>query len=366
MDLERAGAAVAPAAERCHDGLPAGTAAAPAPSARIASLRRHRLGLPGDIAFLLGAFLLFALMTLLLSWLTGAPFTLPTERVSPALGIPAIVPVLAAGGGYLLAQIVRHLWRPRPGERWADVARLAAVDLGFVGLFLAVTYLHFHLKTWMPLVNPHLFDRAYFAVDERLRFVIAALAEVRAVVAAVLPAPDLWYQGAQATLVILAFWLHALGDRRWHHHSMIALLLLLMLGPLTYLIAPAVGPFLFEDGPNAVATASQHAMHEVFLNVQASGPAWLAAHGGEHLTAALAAMPSLHVALATLVTYYAFKMRSALLPLILFLSGWIFVESVVSRWHYLVDLPPGVALAVLVILLTNRICRWRVAGEVQP
>jgi hypothetical protein len=289
--------------------------------------------------------------------------TLPTERVSPALGIPAIVPVAAAAGFYLLAQLARFRWRPRPGERRADLLRAIGADFGFLGLFLAVTYLHFHIKTWMPLVNPHLYDAAYLAVDERLRPLIDAMARVRAAVATVLPAPDLWYQGAQAALVMLAFWLHALGDRRWHHHSMTALLLLLMLGPLTYLIAPAVGPFLYEAGPNAVATSSQHAMHAVFLDVQQGGPAWLAAHGGEHLTAAVAAMPSLHVALATLVTYYAWKMRSALLPLILFLSGWIFVESVVSRWHYLVDLPPGVALAALVILAANRVCRWRVMEE---
>jgi hypothetical protein len=339
----------------------AGLRAAPVPPAR--SMLKRALGLPSDVAFLLGSFLLFALATLALSLVTGAPLVLPTERVSPALGIPAIVPVLAAAGGYLVAQAVRFLWRPRPGERWADVARAVATDFGFLSLFLAVTYLHFHIKTWMPLVNPHLYDAAYFAADERLRFLIDGLARVRAAVAFLLPAPDLWYQGAQATLVILAFWLHALGDRRWHHHSMTALLLLLMLGPLTYLIAPAVGPFLYEDGPNAVATVSQHAMHAVFEEVCAGGPAWFAAHGGEHLTAAVAAMPSLHVALATLVTYYAWKMRSGLLPLILFLSGWIFVESVVSRWHYIVDLPPGVALAVLVILLTNRVCRWRIAGE---
>jgi hypothetical protein len=354
MNLEQARPHLTRAGERPR------AAAGPEELARAGSAG-HVLGLPRDLAFLIGCFLLFALATVLLGRLTGAPFVLPTERVSPALGIPAIVPVAVAGIGYLLAQAARQALWPRPGQGWAGTLRLALGDLAFIGLFLAVTYLHFHIKTWMPLVNPHLFDEAYLAVDQALRPVLDALAAVRAAVARLLPAPDLWYQGAQAALVMLAFWLHALGDRRWHHHSMTALLLLLMLGPLTYLIAPAVGPFLYEDGPNAVATASQHAMHAVFEQVRTGGPAWLAAHGGEHLTAAVAAMPSLHVALATLVTYYAWKMRSALLPLILFLSGWIFVESVVSRWHYLVDLPPGVALAALVILIANRVCRWRLA-----
>ena len=85
-----------------------------------------------------------------------------------------------------------------------------------------------------------------------------------------------------------------------------------------------------------------------------------------NLTAGVAAMPSLHVALACVVTYYAFRARSALLPLILFLAGWIFLESVASRWHYLVDLPPGMALAALVITVTDRVCRWRVAADPAP
>jgi hypothetical protein len=315
---------------------------------------------PTDVAFLAAAFCLFALATVGLSWLTGAPFMLPTERTSPALGVPATVPVACAGVGYLAAQIGRSVLRPRPGEDRRAILRLVVTDLSFILAFMSVVCLHFHIKTWMPLVHPRLYDRAYFRIDQQLHVLIAAADAVRASLARVLPAPDLWYQGAQAALLILSFWLHALGDRRWHHHNMTALLLLLMLGPLSYLVAPAVGPFVFEDGPNAVATASQHAMHAVFLAVQAGGPAWLAEHGGSHFTAAVAAMPSLHVALACVVTYYAVKARSLLIPLVVLLSVWIFIESIVSRWHYLVDLPPGILLAVLVIAVTNRVCRWRV------
>jgi hypothetical protein len=41
---------------------------------------------------------------------------------------------------------------------------------------------------------------------------------------------------------------------------------------------------------------------------------------------------------------------------------WITVESVVLRWHYLVDLPAGLVLAAFVIAVTNRLCRHRVAS----
>jgi hypothetical protein len=45
----------------------------------------------------------------------------------------------------------------------------------------------------------------------------------------------------------LSLWFHAAGNRRWHHHNMIALLLVEMAGAYSYLIAPAVGPFVFES-----------------------------------------------------------------------------------------------------------------------
>jgi hypothetical protein len=132
-----------------------------------------------------------------------------------------------------------------------------------------------------------------------------------------------------------------------------------MIGPLTYLVAPAVGPFIFGDGPNATATAAQHDMYRMFSELQAQGPSWLSAHGGQYFTAPLAAMPSLHIGAACIVSYYALRARSPFAFPAIFLATWIFFDSVVSRWHYLVDLPAGILLAALVIAITNRVCRGR-------
>jgi hypothetical protein len=137
---------------------------------------------------------------------------------------------------------------------------------------------------------------------------------------------------------------------------MTALFLNLMIGPLAYLLAPAVGPFIFEAGPNRAATAAQHTMYAQFSDLVTQGPSWLSAHGGQYFTASLAAMPSLHVSAACIVSYYALKARSRFAPLMVFFSVWIFIDSVVSRWHYLVDLPPGILLAAVSIAIANRVC----------
>ncbi len=311
-----------------------------------------------NLVFLGAAAIAFGVITALLSLASGAPFVIPSDHVSPALGLRPAVPLEIALAGCLLGQLIG--WRMGAGGRDFDqLLQRITTDLAYVILFVVIVYFHFHLKMWMSLLNSRLYDAFFFEVDQDLRPLIAAIDRARAAMATVLPAPDLWYQGAQLGLFIGSFWLHGLGERRWYHHNMTALLLNLMIGPFIYLLAPAVGPFIFEPGRNPVATAAQQAMYAQFLELRADGPAWLFTHGGDYFTSALAAMPSLHVSAACIVCYYALKARSPFAVLMVFFAAWIVIDAIGSRWHYLVDLPAGVVLAVAVIALTNRICRTR-------
>ncbi len=318
-----------------------------------------RLGLlRANIVFLGAATVVFGVITVLLSLASGAPFVIPIDHVSPALGLRPAVPLEIALVGCLAGQVVG--WKLSDGGRdYNQLLQRTATDLAYIALFMVVIYFHFHIKMWLPLLNSHHYDALYFQIDQDLRPVIAGIDWLRAAIAAVLPAPDLWYQGAQLGLFIGSFWLHGLGKRRWHHHNMTALLLNLMIGPLTYLVAPAVGPFIFEPGRNRAATAAQQAMYAQYVELQAQGPSWLLAHGGEYFTAPLAAMPSLHVSAACIVCYYALKARSPFAPLMLFFGSWIVIDAVGSRWHYLIDLPVGALLAASVIAVANWICRRR-------
>ena len=337
---------------------------------------RGRLEVPGDhlrailarlgllrpnIVFLAATTAVFGVVTALLALAIGAPFVIPVDHVSPALGLRPAVPLEIALAGGFVGQIVG--WKLSDGGRdYNQLVRRVSTDLVYITLFMIVIYFHFHLKMWMPLLNSHLYDAVYFQIDQDLRPIIDGFDRVRAAVAVWLPAADLWYQGAQLGLFIGSFWLHGLGKRRWHHHNMTALLMNLMIGPLAYLIAPAVGPFIFEPGRNPVATGAQQTMYAQFTELQAQGPSWLLAHGGEYFTAPLAAMPSLHVSAAFIVCYYALKARSPFALLMVFFAFWIVIDSVGSRWHYLVDLPAGILLAVLAIGIANWVCAKRFRG----
>ncbi len=106
-----------------------------------------------------------------------------------------------------------------------------------------------------------------------------------------------------------------------------------------------------------LASEAQANMHDGYREVRVAGFAWIESVGSRYFTAALAAMPSLHVANASVMTYYMLRSRDYLAPFFVFLWCWILFDSVALRWHYIVDAPAGILLAVLVIWLTGRLLR---------
>lgn len=298
----------------------------------------------------------FALAAIALSFMIGVPLTVPTERISHAVGVHYLFPFAIGIAGYAFVQAVRLRFRPDPASRTVIRDNVKA-DAGFLILFVVVMYFHFHIKMWMPLVNPVLFDETYLAIDNWLRPLIEALAALRGWAALLLPEVDGWYQLGFLLMFALSLWFHAIGHRRHHFQTLTAILLMQMLGAFAYLIGPAVGPFIFENGANARATAAQQSMYALFRQVQEWGAPWLVRNGGEYFTGPPAAMPSLHIAGAWIMTHYALKARLAVAPFMVLMLVWIAVESVVSRWHYLIDLPAGLALAALAIVASDRLCR---------
>jgi hypothetical protein len=324
------------------------------------ALRRARSC--GDLIVIGVAVAVFVGTALLLSGYTGVPFTLPTEEESRALKVHYLVPLVVGLAGYGVLWIASR-WLPgsrrRRGLGLADVGG----DLYFLALFVVVMYVHFHVKMWMVVLNPTLYDSAYLAVDRELFWLIQAMAQLRAAVAQLVPGIDALYQMGFLLMFAVSFWFHALGERRYLRHYLIAVLLLEMLGAFSYLLLPAIGPFIHDIGPNATATEAQRYMLAIFRKAQDGGIEWMAKHGGNSVTSMPAAMPSLHVAGAIIMTYYAIRARLWITPLLVLVSAWIMIESVVTRWHYLVDLPAGAALAALILLTTNWLYRSRAAAE---
>jgi hypothetical protein len=317
------------------------------------------LSLPSDILAVTLTVLGFFIIALAIASLYGIGFTAPRPGKIPGLDANYWAPPIIAAVAYLAIQVVGRQFGRRNRPSWAVLGRRIFDDYYLLALFIFVIYVHFNIKMWIPVVNPALYDEEYFAVDQALRPLIDLFAWLRAWGARIIPATDIWYQAAFFAVFVLSYLTHSIGDRRWHYHNMIGLLLIEMVGPLSYLFAPAVGPFIFEQGPNVMATNAELTMYEVYKQVLAGGAAWVSEHGGQYFAQPLAAMPSLHVGATFVIVYYSVKARQWVSPLAVLAFAWIVIESVVARWHYLIDLPVGLLLAAGVIFVTNRLCRPR-------
>lgn len=133
----------------------------------------------------------FAPAAIALSLVIGVLLTVPTERFSHTVGIHYLFPFAIGIAGYAFAQAVRLRFRLAPASR-AVIRDSVKADAGFLILFVVVMYFHFHIKMWMPLVNPVLFDETYLAIDDRPRPLIEASAALRGWAALLLPEVDGW------------------------------------------------------------------------------------------------------------------------------------------------------------------------------
>ena len=295
------------------------------------------------------------------SWQTGAPFIIPDPENTGFIGLRYSFPL---GLGAIWLGISFLVYRRRQNQGTGDEGstarnkRLALQALIYFVTFSVVMWLHFNIKLWGPLINPRRYDQFYHCIDVALAPLLDVMLEIRGWVGERTGDHiDSWYLLTFAFMFFISFAWHLIRNREALRNVFLAVLFIEALGPLTYLIAPAAGPFLYGNGQNLMALLNEQAMWEIRELILAQGPAWIAAYGDRYLSAGLAAMPSLHAGASYVFVHYAVKYRTPLLPAYLIMFGWILIEAVASKWHYLIDLPVGIALALFCIWLSDRFCR---------
>jgi len=220
--------------------------------------------------------------------------------------------------------------------------------------YAVVLFVHFHLKLWAPLINPHSYDHTYWAIDQRFRPLVDACRSVRKALLPIVPYEMNLYMHGFILLFYVSFCYHALRTPAVFRMLFLTILFIQGLGALAYLIMPALGPFVFEQGLNPHITEAQRYMIGVHDQISAGGADWLSGNEGRVLIAGLGAMPSLHVGSSFVFLFFAARHGRVLLPIYVPLFAYIVINSVASRWHYLIDLPAGLALASLCIWLARR------------
>ncbi len=223
--------------------------------------------------------------------------------------------------------------------------------------YAAVLFAHFNIKLWIPFINPTLHDAFYWKIDKWFRPLVEACFSIREYLTIILPANTNFYMTGFMALFYGSFLYHAIKTPAMFRKLVVAVLLLQALGSFAYLLAPAIGPFIYETGDNPVISAGQHGMAEYYWQTVKNGRGWLAQYGSENFTAGLAAMPSLHSAGTFLFFLFAWKYGRPLVPFYSFILFFILIAAVSSRWHYLIDIPVGLGLAWACYWLAHQLLR---------
>lgn len=293
-----------------------------------------------ELALALG----FLLIATLLAWSFDLDFALPSIDALQFTGMSYGVPLS------LIAVLGLFLILTKQAMR---LAYYSAASLAY-GIILVT---HFNLKLWMSLINPALWDGFYWQTDQMVRPLTDTAFAVHNFVAVTLPAAERLYLFAFLAMFASSIIVHSVKCFIIFRKVIFTAMLVHVLGGLSYLVMPAIGPFIYEHGVNALETARQQHMYAGYKALVAGGRPWLATEAGQFLFAAVAAMPSLHVASSAVFVYYAWKHVRWLGVLYIPLFVFIIFEAAATRWHYWIDVVAGLVLTALAITITAALFR---------
>lgn len=306
------------------------------------SARFNPLAIAGIPELLLAFTFLATAMTF--GWAFDLPFMVPSGDALEFTGMSYGVPLS------LIGMLGLYLVVTKQTQRLVYYA-LAGVAYGVIIIS------HFNVKIWMSLINPVLWDDFYWMTDEALRPLVSAAFALHSGVETFMPFGDHLYLFAFLAMFAGSIIVHSLQSFIVFRKVLFTAMLVHVLGALSYLVMPAVGPFLYEQGANALETARQQHMHEGYMALMAGGRPWLTSQGSQFMFAAVAAMPSLHVASSAVFVHFAWKHARWLGIGYLPLFAFIIFEAVATRWHYWIDVAAGLALTALAIAITTALFR---------
>ena len=218
-------------------------------------------------------------------------------------------------------------------------------------VFLPVFLSYFQLRWILPVVSPHSLDANLLALDLRAFGVEPALAWDRFVTPLTTEWFAFFYFGyfVLLPLHVLPMMFLARDTARIAHFSL-GIIMVVVFGHILYMLVPGWGPYHFLAAQFHHPLQGGTFWHLVQATVQGGG-------------AQKDIFPSLHTALPTYFAIFSFMHRRSLpfrytWPLLAFACSQIILATMFLRWHYLIDIFAGLALAALAALLSHRIVTW--------
>jgi hypothetical protein len=218
----------------------------------------------------------------------------------------------------------------------------------FLRLLLALMialYLMLCFKWWSHL-GPQLYDGAYLRMDEAA----GALKHWILSLDATLEIPHIFYFRIYAAAFVTSYALSIALAPGIFSRLVTAGAAVCVIGGASYMLAPAYGPLFFALPEGSIMEETQRIMLEVSEAFRASNGA---AFDPYRFEAVLGAMPSLHVAHSVVICAFTWRMHRLLGLGYLLVALYVSVFAVATHFHYLIDLPAGLLVAVVAVKLTD-------------
>jgi hypothetical protein len=220
-----------------------------------------------------------------------------------------------------------------------------------IGIYGTVQSSYFFFKHLLPVVNPGSLDHQLFALDHVLfGFEPAVWADQF-----VTPATTEWF----AFFYFCYFFLLAAHifpivfgarDQMLLGEFMAGMLIIVCLGHTGYILVPGFGPY----------RAMPHMFHHELPSGLWMDLVWSTVRSGGAMKDIF---PSLHTAGPCFIAMFSFRNRDRLpfrftWPLITFFAANIIGATMFLRWHYVIDVFAGFALATIAALVAPLVTRW--------
>ena len=280
---------------------------------------------------------------------------------------PLCATLLGIGIRYLFARRRGH------GRRYLQIITTPSWIVDTFRLLLSVVFLaetYGWIKLLLPVLHPVLYDFALYRIDQRLFFGMSpsifflqlfAGTEVLRFIDVAYP---LFFIGGM--LIVIGFFF-SMPERRIRVTFMTATTLMWLTGGWIYMIFPSLGPaYRFPDiwfpyvKSLPITQFSQAVLMRNYQSVirLAAG----AAPQKISISYGVAAFPSLHVATQTQIAIWMRRRWRPGAILFTIAAFFVFIGSMITGWHYLVDGIAGVALA----FGSYAASQWIVKKEFRP
>ncbi len=237
-------------------------------------------------------------------------------------------------------------------KREFKIRRILAEVVLFLRLLVCLLisiYLMLCFKWWAHIPGV-LYDEQYLAVDRMLWWI----KDLFFLIDEWISVPHQRYFSIFTLMFVTGYIASVAIDTRIFARILTANVAIALLGGLGYMAAPAYGPVLFELSPDAGIRNVQAGMLKVTEAFRISGgmefnPAFF--------EGVLGAMPSLHMAHCVAVAIYCWRLNWIIGLFQWILTLYIAMYAVVTKFHYIVDLQVGIILAILTVMLVDRLYR---------